>query len=83
MNCSNPPDPSTATKTAFTKFEAVILARGGAFQSMEGEGHARNVVIEFPSFAQACACYNSPEYQEAKALREGAGLANITMVEGV
>jgi len=50
---------------------------------MEGEGHARNVVIEFPSFQEACGCYNSVEYQEAKALREGAGIANITMVEGV
>ena len=57
--------------------------RIGAYQCMEGEGHARNVVIEFPSFQEACGCYNSVEYQEAKALREGAGIANITMVEGV
>jgi uncharacterized protein (DUF1330 family) len=40
-------------------------------------------VIEFPSFEDAIACYNSPEYQAAKAKREGAGVADIVFVEGV
>jgi len=55
----------------------------GAYECMEGEGCARNVVIEFPSFQAACDCYNSVEYQNAKVLREGAGIPYITMVEGV
>jgi uncharacterized protein (DUF1330 family) len=41
------------------------------------------VVIEFPSYDDAVACYNSPEYQSAKAKRKGAGEANIVIVEGV
>jgi uncharacterized protein (DUF1330 family) len=68
---------------AFKKYGASILARGGRSSQMEGEGRPRNVVIEFPSYDDAVACYNSPEYQSAKAKRTGAGEANIVIVEGV
>jgi uncharacterized protein (DUF1330 family) len=68
---------------AFKKYGAVILARGGRSGQMEGEGQPRNVVIEFPSYDDAVACYNSPEYQSAKVKRKGAGEANIVIVEGV
>jgi len=72
-----------AAPTAFKKYGATILARGGAFRQMEGEGRPRNVVIEFPSLQAAIDCYNSPEYQAAKARRQGAGVAEIVLVEGV
>ena len=72
-----------AAPVAFKKYGAVILARGGAHQQMEGEGRPRNVVIEFPSLQAAIDCYNSPEYQAAKANRTGAGIADIVLVEGV
>ena len=72
-----------ASRAAFTKYGAVMLARGGAFEQMDGQGHARNVVIEFASLQQAKDCYNSPEYQHAKALRANAGIANLVLVEGV
>jgi uncharacterized protein (DUF1330 family) len=41
------------------------------------------VVIEFPSLQAAIDCYNSPEYQSAKAKRKGAGDADIVLVEGL
>jgi uncharacterized protein (DUF1330 family) len=72
-----------AAPEAFKKYGANILARGGAFQQMEGAGRPRNVVIEFPSLQAAIDCYNSPEYQSAKAKRAGAGTAEIVLVEGV
>lgn len=72
-----------ATPTAFTKYGARILARGGRYNQLEGDGRPRNVVIEFPSYDDAVACYNSPEYQAAKAKRKGAGIAEIVIVEGV
>ena len=72
-----------ATPAAFTKYGAHILARGGRFSQLEGEGRPRNVVIEFPSYEEAIACYNSEEYQSAKAKRKGAGTAEIVIVEGV
>jgi uncharacterized protein (DUF1330 family) len=68
---------------AFRKHKAQILARGGHYVQLEGTGRARNVVIEFPSFEEAVACYNSPEYQSAKARRKDAGVAEILIVEGV
>jgi uncharacterized protein (DUF1330 family) len=58
------------------------LVRGGAHAPLEGEARPRNVVIEFESFEQAQRYYHSPEYQAAKAKREGAGIAEIVAVEG-
>jgi uncharacterized protein (DUF1330 family) len=49
---------------------------------MEGTARSRVVVLEFPSFAAALACYRSPEYQAAKKLREGQAEADIIVVEG-
>jgi uncharacterized protein (DUF1330 family) len=31
---------------------------------VEGSSRARNVVVEFPDYASALACYRSPEYQK-------------------
>jgi uncharacterized protein (DUF1330 family) len=68
---------------AFRKYNARILARGGKHALLEGDGRPRNVVVEFPSFEAAVACYNSSEYQTAKAKRAAAGIADIVIVEGV
>jgi uncharacterized protein (DUF1330 family) len=71
------------TAVAFEKYGARFLARGGRTQALEGVARARNVVTEFDSLEQAVACYNSPEYQRAKAFRDGAAEAEIIVVEGV
>jgi uncharacterized protein (DUF1330 family) len=67
---------------AIRKYGGRPLVRGGAMVQLEGEARPRNVVIEFESLEQAKAYYHSPEYQAAKALREGAGVADIVAVEG-
>lgn len=72
----------TAAKPAFEKYGAVFLARGGAFQKLEGTVRARNVVIEFPSLQVAIDCYNSPEYQIAAAIRQEVADAEMVVVEG-
>jgi uncharacterized protein (DUF1330 family) len=66
------------------RFEGTILARGGRYQIMEGpENFHRFVVIEFPTLAQAVACFESPEYQEAAAFRRaGGGIVENVIVEG-
>jgi uncharacterized protein (DUF1330 family) len=74
---------ATDAVIAFQKYGATILARGGKSEQMEGDGRPRNVVIEFPSLQAAIDCYNSSEYQTAKAKRAGAGIAEIVLVEGV
>ena len=72
---------STA-KPAFERHGARFLARGGAYDVLEGPHRARNVVIEFPSLAEARACYDSPEYQAAKAIRLECTDAEMIIVEG-
>jgi uncharacterized protein (DUF1330 family) len=69
-------------KPAFEKYGAKFLARGGAYEAMEGRGRARNVVIEFPSMEAALSCYNSPEYQAAKTIRQRHAEAEMVIVEG-
>lgn len=68
---------------AIRKYGGRPLARGGAIVELEGGARPRNVILEFESLEQAKRYYHSPEYQAAKALREGAGVAEIVAVEGV
>jgi len=72
-----------AAPEAFKKYNARMLARGGQHSQMEGDGKARNVVIEFDSYQDAVDCFNSDEYQAARAKRLGAGEADIVIVEGI
>ena len=59
-----------------------FLVRAGQFENPEGASRGRNVVIEFPSYEVALACYRSPEYAPQIALRQGAAEADIVIVEG-
>jgi uncharacterized protein (DUF1330 family) len=68
---------------AIAQYGGKPLARGGAMTVGEGEGRARNVVIEFESFEQAKAYLFSSEYNAARKLREGAGVIDLVAVEGV
>lgn len=77
------PDYVAAAKPAFDMYGAKFLARGGAFQKLEGQVRARNVVIEFPSLQAAADCYNSPHYQIAAAIRRECADAEMVIVEGV
>ena len=73
----------TTAAPAMERHGARFLARGGPFHDLEGPARARNVVIEFPSMEEALACYNSPEYQEAMAVRQEVSEAELLIVEGV
>jgi uncharacterized protein (DUF1330 family) len=60
------------------------LTRGGAQEVLEGDWRPpRVVLIEFPSLEAARAWYASPEYTEARRVREGAGTVDIVAVDGV
>lgn len=61
---------------------ARFLVRGGKHEAVEGTARARNVVIEFPSFEAALACFRDPAYQAAKAIRDPSSEAEIVVVEG-
>jgi len=71
-----------ANAAAFSKYGARFLVRGGQYRVAEGEARARNVVIEFPTYQAALECWDSPEYQAAKAERDGHAVADIIVIEG-
>ena len=48
----------------FARYGAKVLARGGRHRVMEGpHKFHRFVVVEFPTFEGAVACFTSPEYE--------------------
>jgi uncharacterized protein (DUF1330 family) len=71
-----------ANAEAFIKFGARFVVRAGTFEAVEGTARARNVVLEFPSYDTALACYRSPEYQRALALRAAASTSDLVIIEG-
>lgn len=71
-----------ANAAPFAKFGARFLVRGGPRDVVEGAARARTVVIEFPSLEQARACYHSPEYQAAKALRDPVSTGDLVIIGG-
>ena len=66
---------------AFGKFGARFLVRGGRQEVTEGRARSRTVVMEFPSYEAALACYRSPDYQAAKALRQGKAEVDLVVIE--
>ena len=71
-----------ANAAAFAEYGARFLVRGGSQTVMEGPAKKRTVVLEFDSFETAMACYNSPSYQEAKAIRDVVSDGDLLIVEG-
>ena len=71
-----------ANAVPFAKYKARFLVRGGTATVKEGTGRSRNVVIEFDSYATALACYESPEYQAACAVRDKNSTADVIVIEG-
>ena len=71
-----------ANAAAFAEYGAKFLVRGGERTVAEGTAPARTVVIEFPSYQQALACYESDIYQQAKALRDPVSTGDLVIIEG-
>jgi uncharacterized protein (DUF1330 family) len=71
-----------ANAQPFGLYGGRFLVRGGTRDVVEGAVRGRTVVLEFPGFDAALACYGSPEYQAAKKLRDGKGELDLIIVEG-
>ncbi|PPQ27449.1 DUF1330 domain-containing protein [Rhodopila globiformis] len=71
-----------ANATAFRKYDARFVVRGGRSEAPEGTPRSRNVVLEFKDYDTALACYRSPEYAAARTLREGRSVADLLIIEG-
>jgi uncharacterized protein (DUF1330 family) len=61
-----------------------FVVRGGETAVLEGDWiPKRLVVVEFDDLEAAKRFYDSPEYQAAMKLREGAAKLNMVAVEGI
>ncbi len=77
---------SAALPAIYAKYGGQYLAMTPApfVEVAEGVPENRSVVVaKFPSKAAAWAFWNSPEYREAKKLREGKGTFYVMVVEGL
>jgi uncharacterized protein (DUF1330 family) len=72
-----------AATEAIKKYGGRPLVRGGAYEAVEGQARARNVVVEFDSVEAARNFYFSQDYQSAKKMREYAATVEYVIVEGV
>jgi uncharacterized protein (DUF1330 family) len=73
---------AAANQPIFKKFGGRYVVRGGKYDGMEGSCRSRNVVVEFPDYATALACYRSPEYQENIKRRLPHSTVDLIVVEG-
>jgi uncharacterized protein (DUF1330 family) len=73
---------AAANPAIFKKFGATFVVRGGKHECPEGQSRSRNVVIEFPDYAAALACYRSPEYQANIKVRQPHSVIDIIIIEG-
>lgn len=71
-----------ANAKPFADYGARFLVRGGDQTSVEGTWRGRTVIVEFASYADAKACYESDEYQQAKTLRLPVAEGELVIVEG-
>jgi uncharacterized protein (DUF1330 family) len=71
-----------ANAAPLAEFGGRFLVRGGARMIAEGDAKPRTVIIEFPSYDAARACYDSPGYQAALKLRQGISESDLVIAEG-
>ena len=73
---------AAANPDIFRKYGGRFVVRGGKYEGPEGNSRTRNVVIEFPDYATALACYRSPEYQQNMKIRQATALTDLIIIEG-
>ena len=72
-----------ANREPLVEYGARLLVRGGPFECVEGTSRTRNILIEFPSYEAALACYRSPAYQAAVQFRQPpVAAADFIVIEG-
>lgn len=59
-----------------------FLVRGGRAGQMEGMGRSRNILVAFRDVVTARACYHSPAYQRALAIRADAAAVDHIIIAG-
>jgi uncharacterized protein (DUF1330 family) len=69
---------------SLAKYGGRFIVRGGKTETLEGGwSPKRFVMLEFPDVERAKAWWGSPDYAEAKALRQATSHTEMIVVEGV
>ncbi len=70
--------------SSIARYGGRYLVRGGPTTALEGDRPVgRLVVLEFPDAERARAWWDSPEYAEAKAMRQACARTEMLLVEGI
>ena len=71
------------TPAAVAAFDGKFIVRGGATQTLEGDWQPELIVVlEFPSVDRANEWWASPQYTEAKVIRQRSAKTKMIVVEG-
>jgi uncharacterized protein (DUF1330 family) len=73
---------AAANPAIYKKFGGRYLVRANKFEVPEGTSRSRRVVVEFPDYTSALACYRSPEYQANIKVRTPHAVVDLVIVEG-
>ena len=73
----------TLAPVSIGRYGGRYASRGGATEALEGDWDSdRYVVLEFPNADAARTWWRSPEYAEAKALRQASATSRILLTDG-
>ena len=72
------------TPDTIAKYGGKFIVRGAEHTILEGTNESgRIVVLQFEDKASAQRWYDSPEYREARDIRQTCSTSNIILIEGV
>ena len=72
------------TPASVEAYQGSFIVRGGSTETLEGDWvPGRVVVLEFPNAERARQWWNSPEYADAKLIRQGSSSTRMILVDGV
>jgi uncharacterized protein (DUF1330 family) len=70
-------------QSSIAKFGGRYLVRGGKTEALEGSWNPqRFVLLEFPTADVARKWYNSPEYTEARTIRQKCATGKMLLIDG-
>ena len=64
------------------RFGGRFIVRGGRNKTPETAQKDRHVIVEFPDYDTALACYHSPDYQRAADIRRANSDSDFLIIEG-
>ena len=73
---------SRPTRRSSKNSAAASWCAADSSNARRAKAASRNIVIEFPDYATALACYRSPEYQANMKYRLPNAIADIVIIEG-